>query len=256
MPRIENDYRLGNIIDAWYGREHVKKRNACDFHAMVNKSSGTFGNFLAAYKPRYLLHEPPFDFLKNASEWWWCYFMSNFKGIYPTFNDALRDAIDAYGKCVAPSTHSTCVIHMRVGDFLDLGCKIDIQDIINATSLLHAVPDRFEVLNGGKHFRASADVMTSSDKLLRDLCSALEARFPLADVVLIDSDNADDDFFRMVMAPMLITGAGSFAVFAAAANRNQRLTPALNNLNFVHEGSTRPECIYEDWSTYACSNCF
>lgn len=251
--RMEDDYRLGNIIDAWFGRAHVVRRKACGFEDMLGRSHGTFGNFLGTYEPRFLIEAPPAHFLKCAGEWWWCYFIENVTAVYPTFNDALRDAIRAYGRCIEPSSPGTCVIHMRVGDYLHHAARIGIDDILHASSLLRATPERFEIVNGGKRFRASSELLATSETLLRDLCTALRGRFPEAVVELVDSDNADTDFFRMVMAPMLITGAGSFAICAAAANRNQRLTPALRNLNFVHEGGVEPSHLYEEWSTYRCS---
>lgn len=252
--RVETDYRLGNIIDAWYGRAHVAHRKACSFEDMLRQCCGTFGNFLGTYEPRFLVQSPSEHFLKCAGEWWWCYSLDNLTSVHPAFGNSLRDAIRAYGRCIEPTSPGTCVIHLRVGDFLHHAAGIDVDHILHASSLLRVTPERFEIVNGGKHFRATPELLAASEAVLRDLRVALRTRYPTAVVESIESDDADADFFRMVMAPMLITGAGSFAVFAAAANRNQRLTPALRNLNFVHEGGVEPSLLYEEWSTYRCSS--
>ena len=83
----------------------------------------------------------------------------------------------------------------------------------------------------------------------------------------------DSDFYRMAYAPLLVTGAGSFAITAAAANSGARhvRTPGAANLNFPDKGPThvchylsiistepfaraigvrREESLADNWRTY------
>jgi len=251
--RVEKDYRLGNIIDAWYGREFVQ-RKACDFVGMVARNQETFGNFLATETPSDCPSHLREDnkFIENATEWWWCYFYDNHRSIYPHFTNSLRDAITKYGKIKPPTTPHTLVIHLRVGDFLRLQGTLDVHHLVQAIDLLKSTPDTVEIMNGGARFNCDSKTFTESNELIQKLLEMVSNKLPEANVKIIESDNADDDFFRMVNAPMLITGAGSYAVIAAAANRGQRLTPALKNMNFTHFGTEPCTHVFEDWHTYAC----
>lgn len=256
MTRVENDYRLGNIIDGWYGEAHVQRRED-DIRFIAGLSRGTFGNFLTEYKPRFLIPKSELSetFKRNAAEWWWCYFYDNFRATHPHFANSLRDAVinaveAGVLRDMRPSTPRTCVVHFRVGDFLNLNSVMSLDDMCGAVALFGDTPDRFEVLGGGRHFRADEMVLEASNATIRRLLNTLKTMYPAAEVVFVDSNNADDDFMRMVSAPMLLTGPGSFAIMAAAANTNKRLTPALRNMNFVHEGSIPPGHVYENWYTY------
>jgi len=254
--RQEVDYRLGNIIDAWYGQQHVPRRQASNFVLMTHRNRGTFGDFLAKNKPIQLIPDcENTKFYKDASSWWWCYDYANYKTVFPCFNESLRGAIDAFEpfrRLPMPSTADTCVVHFRVGDFLK-EAMMSVEDIVEAAvKLLPRKPGLFEILNGGRHFRADGSLKNRSDELLHTLASSLQQAFPAARVEIMQSDNADADFYRMVTAPMLLTGPGSFAICAAAANKNHRLTPALANLNFPKFGASLPQHVYEDWYTYPC----
>lgn len=257
MARQEVDYRLGNIIDAWYGQRHVPRRKACSFDFMTHRNHETFGKFLAAHEPIALVADVQMEskFCGDARSWWWCYDYANYKAVFPYFNQSIRHAISSFepfGSLPAASTADTCVVHFRVGDFINESV-MHVSDLVEAaTALLPRKPDKFEILNGGRHFRSTAAIKQKSDAVLSALATGLQDAFPDATVEKIQSDNADADFYRMVTAPMLLTGPGSFAICAAAANKNYRLTPALANLNFPKRGTIEPQCVYEDWHTYPC----
>ncbi len=256
--RCEIDYRLGNIIDAWYGQQHVPRRQGSNLALMTHRNHGTFGNFLSTHKPiKLVLDCTATQFYKDAGSWWWCYDYGNYKTAFPCFNESLRHAIAAFEpfrNLPTASTADTCVVHFRLGDFVK-EAMISIDDLVGAAmALLPRTPDRFEILNGGSSFRVTSKLKAKSDELLSKLASSLQQAFPNARVEMIYSDNADADFYRMVMAPMLLTGPGSFAICAAAANKNHRLTPALANLNFPKYGPSLPHHVYEDWYTYPCRN--
>lgn len=244
------DYRLGNIIDAWYGQHHVRSRGACSLHSMTINNPSTFGSYLVQNPPSSITQCVSDKFCNDASTFWWCYFYDNMKMVYPSFPESLRYAISQYfhDKKVDISP-DTCVVHFRVGDFL-LEQMMSIHNICNAVDMFKNTPNRFEIMDSGRRFRANDHLSRKSDEILSQLEQALKEKYPGCCVCHIESSNPDDDFFRMVCAPMLITGPGSFAMMAAAANTNERLTPALNNMNFPREGSCETSHVFEDWYTY------
>ena len=78
----------------------------------------------------------------------------------------------------------------------------------------------------------------------------IRLKFPQAEIIQIESENTDKDFYRAVHAPMLITGTGSFAIMATIANNNFRLTPTVNRLDQGINTIIPSENIYENWYTY------
>ena len=129
--------------------------------------------------------------------------------------------------------------------------EFKVQYILDATDKLPRTPDRFEILNGGK-FHDHLGLIGRSEALLNELVDGLRKKFPDAVVAKIESHNADFDFYRMVKAPMLITGVGSFAILAAVASENFRLTPALSQVDFYdRKYIIEPENVYDDWYTYS-----
>lgn len=80
---------------------------------------------------------------------------------------------------------------------------------------------------------------------------SLAAALPHARILRPAAASVDMDFFRMVHAPLLLTGAGSFAASAASAALGREVwTPASQNLNFPHLGQRKPERLAENWQTY------
>ena len=78
-----------------------------------------------------------------------------------------------------------------------------------------------------------------SDELAMRIHAAFSAAFSRARVDLIDEVSPDADFYLLATAPMLVTAAGSYALAASLVSRDQRLTRALKNVNFVHKGWTK-----------------
>jgi len=246
-------YRLGNMLDAWYGQYYPGSTKRKELGDMIRTSPDTFGSFVASHEPLYLSRPMPPEFIRDNSEFWWSYFYDNVRSVYPFFNTSLRILYDEYRnenpeyKITVPPR--TCVIHLRVGDFLttDHGL-LNIDDMVDAVSRFSTIPERFEIMNGGK--RHNSNDSSESDRLLRTLSEKIRFRYPETTVSFIDQHDADLDFFRMTEAPMLLTGPGSFAIMAAILNRNERLTPALANLNFPQKGAIDEGHLYEEWFTY------
>lgn len=256
--RQQRIYRLGNIIDAWYASKHVKERKACQL-AHITRCGNNFGSFLYKFDPEVLTKNLIYEnstFLRDSHKWWWSYNYDCYKEVYPNFNISIRNAIKAYyGQNIYNSYdgENVCVVHFRTGDFLKHKEILDYNKLVNAVKKFKKCPTEFQVLHGGMNhndFKKSFTPEDESMKLLNDLTQCLKKSYPKSKVNFVNCAHADVDFIRMVTAPMLLTGHGSFAVIAAAANMNERLTPAFKNLNFAHSGKSDPTHIYENWYTY------
>jgi hypothetical protein len=251
MEKTNGSYRLGNIVGFWYTEGH-DVRAFEDFRSIARGHDGTFGAFLKDHDPTERVNDP--NVLTNEPYWWDR--PDTYRKIYPQFNNSLRAAIKAYkgwefSDVIGPDT---CVIHLRLGDFLELSERtVNIDEIVRVTDKLPRDPAVFEVLNGGKFHKdgrdsSSIDMQMKTDKIIDDMCSKIKEKYPNAQVNKIESENADKDFYRMAHAPMLITGLGSFATMAAAANENFRLSPGFTPNGGRNKGIE--ETLYEQWLTY------
>ena len=94
--------------------------------------------------------------------------------------------------------------------------------------------------------------MRLSATLQADLEAALRAALPRAKIVRTPAASIDADWFRIAHAPLLVTGAGSFAVTAAIASHATKVrTPAADNLNFPDRATVPVEQLAPNWRTYA-----
>mgnify|MGYP006270548913 CR=1 FL=1 len=235
-----NSYSIGNVIGFWYAG---RKDNV--FELGVNHP-GTFADFLLKNPLVNPGKEP------NDDIFWWDVTV-NYKMIYPQFNNTLRNIIRKYkGWKTQYIDPHTCVVHFRVGDFLEDSMRmVSIDEIVRAMDRLPRIPSRFEILNGGKRHKhllesAPPSLIQQSEDVLSQLSREIQAKFPYSDVVVLDNSDADSDFYRMVQAPMLVTGLGSFATMAAAASTNFRLTPSVSCR--AKNGFTG--ILYENWHVY------
>lgn len=250
---IHPSYRLGNIIEAWYGQHHVHKRDQESVSSMTRNFPGTFGKFLDTQTPSDLVQNPGPKFLDQAEHSFWWGSMENQKSVHPWFAKSLRSAIRDFFRDNL-DIPDTCVIHVRVGDMLaSNSSEFKVQYVLDATDKLPRTPSRFEILNGGK-FHDHLGLINRSEAFLDNLVDGLRKKFPASTVTKIESHNADLDFYRMVKAPMLITGVGSFGILAAVANENFRLTPAMSQVDcYDRKYVVEPENVYDSWYTYSVS---
>jgi hypothetical protein len=246
-------YRIGNIIGFWYTRNHHDKSLENPYE-MAAGHTGTFAEHLLKVKASHLVD----DSMKNVmtdDPFWWDQ-MDAYKKLAPQFNVSLRNAIQSFKgwdftDAIDPNA---CVVHMRTGDFLKENDRtMQVDELIKASDRLPREPSVFDVLNGGKSHddknESSSDIKTKSDAVIDELISKLQTKFPNSRVNKIESENADKDFYRMVHAPMLLTGLGSFATMAAAANTNFRLTPAFS-VRSGGRNNVKADNICENWFTY------
>jgi hypothetical protein len=268
LDKISGAYSLGNIIVLWYYNAYVSEetynKTPRDFNYVTatqlveGLDDRTFGKYITTTTPYPQLPSVPDIFLSKSNLWWWDSY-DNIKAVYPYFTDALRFAIASFNDWEFTDTiqEDTCVIHMRLGDFLSVSSQpVKISDMIAALDRLPKNPKKFEILNGGKFHFTNEDSLKKTNEILDSLEKGIHNKFPDAEIVQIDSENADKDFYRAVKAPMLVTSTGSFAIMAAVANKNFRLTPALKILDQTANTShiIPSENIYEDWYTYDISS--
>ena len=139
------------------------------------------------------------------------------------------------------------LVHSRTGDFLQ---EQGADAIASAAALIRAAnsftqePTRFELLDGGatQHLCGIHPAHTHGDcgiSFAAVLETALANSFPDAAIVHIRGTSADADFVRMALAPMLIVGGGSYAMFAALASRGQVRMPRCV-LRFAEDGPCAP----------------
>lgn len=237
MKSIDASYRLGNIIDAWYGsRSHLDE--------MTRNFPDTFGKFLVTFPVEKKPDIP-------LGEYWWQYF-TNIKRVIVPLQESLRKAIDSYfsNKYQETDLRETCIIHLRLGDFLHMKETFHYENIIKALDKLPVCPRTIEILNGGKYHFSTSDALNSSNQIIEKLETSIREKFPNTEVIISDSTDADLDFYKLTKAPMIITGLGSFAIFAAVANRNFRLTPSFEVLHHEFSCKLKAEHVIEGWFTY------
>ena len=247
----ENTYRIGNIIGFWYTHSHFGKSFENVEH-LCAPHKNTFAEFLAKNKSSDLFENREVNFIKDG--YWWDQ-PENYKKLYPKFNISLRKAINSFKgwELIDPPDENTCVVHLRTGDFLNDENRITyVSDIVNAMDSLPRTPNKFEIMNGGKRHEDNKDISSQelikkSEGVIEELSSSIKSKYPESEVVILDSINADTDFYRMVKAPMLVTGLGSFATMAAAANENFRLSPGFSVLTRDNPFQGN---ICENWYAY------
>ena len=125
--------------------------------------------------------------------------------------------------------------------------KVSVDELVGAMDGLPRSPKRIEVINGGINHLTDDDLINKSNNLMDELMNKLKAKYPRADITTVENTTPDSDFYRMVKAPMLVTGLGSFGTMAAAATENFRLSSGkdVNNEGYHYKG-----LIYENWYGY------
>ncbi len=152
----------------------------------------------------------------------------------------------------AAAGRATCVIHYRSGDFLlehGREAMASAMAVVRAARTLTIRPERFELLDGGvsthlctpssAHIQRGAKSSPTGtgdcgSSFAGVLARALRVAFHKAEIVQTQG-GADDDFLRMALAPMLIVGGGSYALFAALASRGEVRVPRCT-LRYAEDG--------------------
>ena len=210
----------------------------------------------------------------SKHESWGFYTYPTIRALMPQLRHDLRAAMRGYSEAFDSSLMrqsyeggpSHLVVHYRLGDFVTNRWCVPPRDVAAAASALS--PSIVEIMDGGvRHLDqidgwsagphkanrsriAFANRVNGEVQLLLE--EALRAAVPSARLIRHTPVSIDADWYRIANAPMLITGAGSFAVTAAIAGLGHHIrTPAADNLNFPDRGP-RPatEVLAHNWRTY------
>ena len=175
---------------------------------------------------------------------WWNH--SHARTLLPYVGETLRNAISSAGSVplarYGRPSDRTVVVHFRAGDFTRLmrwkpaQLRLCIAAMIVAARTFPDADriDAFEVLGGGIDHRCDTRTDDCGASALGLVARGLRSAFPNATVRSLRGATVDEDFVRMVRAPMLLIGAvgyelvvgSSYAHYAAAASEGHVRSPA------------------------------
>lgn len=270
--------RLGNIIDSWYFASLGNGARISALIAMSCNAELSFGRFLATRLGAVSVSEAQATAAKAEAakhESWGFYTYPTIRALMPQLRHDLRAAMRMYAQTYDPTLAaqrydgggSHLVVHYRMGDFVTNRWCVPPGDIARVAASLR--PSVIEIMDGGvKHLdqidgwsqgphRANRSRIAYANKanveLQGRLKAALTSAAPWAKIVHHTPVSIDADWFRIAHAPLLVTGAGSFAVTAAIAGFGSSIrTPAADNLNFPDRHPVgAEETMAHNWRTYA-----
>ena len=262
-------HRLGNVIDLWYF-SNFSKNKIKDLNEIETRKNNCFSYYLI--KNRNLSLEPENINFKGD---WPIYYYENIIKCFDNFQINLRHTMEKYDKVNNGklfnqkfSGEKHCVIHYRLGDVVTLGDAIDYNSIINVIEELKDKIDTIEIMDGGQNhhpIRLAQGFATFKKSLLREdvskssqiynnFYSSLNQKFPNINVIKSEKRTSDEDFYRMASSPILITGAGSYAIAAAIGGNSKIIrTPSCKDLDHPKYGCLEDLVINKkgcDWKTY------
>lgn len=148
-----------------------------------------------------------------------------------------------------------CVVHYRVGDVVTQGAKMLPAPSSLAAAVAGLAPSSVHILSSGMNHLCphAKDCRGRSQRMLQALAAGVRRRLPGVTVhVQLEEalNHADADFYRMALAPMLVTSTGSFAMAAAIASTGQVRTPACKQMSLCRP-QMPPKALRPGWQTYA-----
>ncbi|KAJ1626256.1 hypothetical protein T492DRAFT_1033658 [Pavlovales sp. CCMP2436] len=158
--------------------------------------------------------------------------------IRPVLSETMHALLDSHSPIDSirfPAGALTCVVHVRLGDYhpraragnssAAAATPEEVGALLAGAARTFAPPPtRFEILESGVSHGCTGE--RCGQVTLLAIERALQLSFPHAEVALVIDGTPDRDFARAARAPMLLIGSGgSFANFAAAANRGQVRSP-------------------------------
>ena len=207
------------------------------------------------------------ELIKQSNIFWASYSIPHIRMAMPHIRYRLGELIGSYQRRYpqhVPVCKYDCVVHYRVGDFLEMPAAHSGGNVndppqnqtIPTYAVASAVADAAHpgafigIADGGSTHGVSCAARSaqSISQLIQDLRSA-----GMTGRIETFHGDVDADFLICARAPVLVTGPGSFAMMAAAANaRGVIRTPAAQNLNFPRtHGQREPEEIAPNWHTYS-----
>ncbi len=274
-PKKEDfqDYRLGNVIDKWWSYRvnfggTLQRKYDQEFPEVLGFApQRSFAGFLFDNRNKGLVrgtfgHYWGTEYEEIAMAFW-LYSYEAISVILQDFRPAIQAAIRNYvqeiGYELPEIPEGTCVVHYRLGDFLTVG-------VLDPNRMAEALQEwaddkgliiqRFHILASGvtAHSLDHAESIKSID-MLQSFTSKLSVLFEGAPIFMDSNGSPDDDWFKMVRAPMLFTSHGSYALSAAAASDGIRATPSVADAG-------APDCTGRSyipdyspgWALFQCVN--
>ena len=264
-----SNYRLGNIIDKWFSKhisrdEPISTKFHSEFQEMVASAPRhSFGRFLFEHTPKVVSTLTDFRntaFIDNFMTFW-VYSYEAIAVAQDQYRKMMNEAIESYAHQVGyrmPAFNLTeCVIHYRLGDMLSIGAIEPLHfaaSLHNWTQHENINVTQFYVLVSGISHAASEKQRNFSHYVIDTFCGELMRRFPSSSVVQDMDGTPDDDWFKMVHAPLLFTTHGSYATTAAAANSGIRLSPAVPSADNPMCGVVPSRFLSSGWWLFDCKN--
>lgn len=169
---------------------------------------------------------------------------------------------------LASSPLRHCVVHYRVGDFVEYMSQwgddvaiVSPKSVAAAMASFHPSPLTVEILNGGtshfaaeqisNHSQSREDVeKAKSVRALQKLKDAISRVLPDARVSISFNGTPDEDWFKLSKAPLAVVSMGSFGLSAVmASTKNQVRSPATQH--FMNASMrVMPTQIRPGWTTY------
>lgn len=277
LPKIVDfqGYRLGNIIDKWWsyrvnfgGPLHSKYAKEFQEIKQAGCPHNSFGDFLWQFRNRNL-KGPKKDLwgtdYEDIAMAFWVYNFDAIAFILPAIRAELKEAIRQYvkesGFTMPTFAPHTCVVHYRIGDFLSVGVldPLSMADALKEWVVQHGLKVvRFHVLaSGAVAHSLNPSQARKSASILEVFTSRLSQYFDEVAIHIDNQGSPDDDWFKMVTAPMLFTSHGSYAVSAALVSDGIRASPATEWLDSPDCMSRAANLSYAPgWSLYSCLNGF
>ena len=270
--------RLGNVIDSWYFAGLGSGVALAHLMSTTCTMATCFAKYLATQSTVTANDAQREAALRETTlhSSWGLYSYATIRHVMPQIRHDLRGAMRRNAAAYDPSLarqrydggDSHLVIHYRLGDFVTNSWCIAPADVAAAAAALS--PTVVEIMDGGMRHLDQVDgysagphranrtrqqyALRLSSELQGELEGALRAALPSARITRTPPASIDADWFRIVHAPMLVSGAGSFAVTAAIASHGREVrTPASDNLNFPDRGVRPVETLAANWRTYSYS---
>jgi hypothetical protein len=255
-----NTHRLGNFLDAYFFSKigSVGRKKEYDLLSRDNsKFSYNLGKYIQNSYDKYNINldNNSVKILNEESDKFWAsYKYENIKIAFPEIRNVTRQILTDYNTenpnlklCnqIYDGKNKHCILHYRLGDFVSLNQTIDIVDIIKAIKNIETEISHIEIMDGGMNHDTNNTI--PSKNLRKNLLDKLILEFPNKNIFFSEKRSTDEDFYRMVYAPILVTASGSYAIWASICSYSRIvLTPCCVNLNFHKNGKIKPQIFFED----------
>eukprot|EP00933_Yihiella_yeosuensis_P001286 TRINITY_DN10207_c0_g1_i1.p1 TRINITY_DN10207_c0_g1~~TRINITY_DN10207_c0_g1_i1.p1 ORF type:complete len:254 (+),score=37.65 TRINITY_DN10207_c0_g1_i1:295-1056(+) len=211
-------------------------------------------------------HLPPLVELAKKhcnGKWWWVYSYQNWAELQGQFREHLRPKALDYARQHFPQTIPTdtrdtshWVVHYRLGNEETGSIKPEVlmRGLEAALSSFKLTPPKnITLLAGAFHFWDTQENQSKQQE--QRFIELVKQRWPGTSLTSVCGD-ADEDWFRMAFAPVLVVTHGSYSATAAATNEGYKVTLAspnlvyLRSIDYAYKYPAVPRQVSTSWVTY------